>query len=341
MQAKKRLLHPHYGDLGEPGVRHLQVGDKIELLVNDDGSVVMNARTRNRLTVHRTRLTVKLPNGSRAHVYHLQLAAFGVPRPSSEHDVHHIDRDHDNGSLCNLQWLHRSEHAAVTNRSRAGEKRRRAEEDESFEDERWARNAITDAMCGQPGTLFSNRGRIKRLDGSVTRGYQEWRRPLYRRFHPGAKVYRVHQYVYAAFHNRWPPRRGERNERGELVNLNHDDEAPLLADGSYRNWLEDITLDTARNNLLSLNRCGKKRKKGDFVAEKNTIGTTLQCLDSVSGSVTQAASSSCEAAPSQFWRWVQWAWRSLPLQPRCTFSSNEAAAKLLPTAVLAATTGSS
>lgn len=68
-----------------------------------------------------------------------------------------------------------------------------------------------------------------------------------------------HQWIYIFFRNKMPPSAAERDENGQIIVLCHDDSITYDEEGCYRNYPEDLTLDTQHNNMISHHR--SKRQK--------------------------------------------------------------------------------
>lgn len=111
-----------------------------------------------------------------------------------------------------------------------------------YDDEVWIPYDI-----GAASVEVSNKGRIKTRLGTITLGNPSRNKQKYRSFSyretntsSSGKMY-VHQLVYRAFNGEIPD--------GFVVM--HDDNAPLDPDGTYRNWLEDLSLGSQSENMKS------------------------------------------------------------------------------------------
>jgi hypothetical protein len=113
---------------------------------------------------------------------------------------------------------------------------------EQFNNEVWIPYNI-----GAASIEVSNKGRIKTRLGTITLGNPSRNKQKYRSFSyretntsSSGKIY-VHQLVYRAFNGEIPD--------GFVVM--HDDNSPLDSNGTYRNWLEDLSLGSQSENMKS------------------------------------------------------------------------------------------
>ena len=173
--------------------------------------------------------------------------------------VDHIDFNHHNNHITNLQWLSRSD-----NCKRNGPLK---EKTMLFmvlpSNEEWKPYSLDNQIV----YYISNYGRVKTPNGCISIG-SKLRDKKYRniniRYHDEyhilcSKKYYIHQLVWLAFHNDYP----------KHLDIMHDDNAPLLEDGSYRNWLQDLTIGTRSENMFDYHK--SKNDKPENVSNEETM----------------------------------------------------------------------
>lgn len=179
---------------------------------------------------------------------HIMLASSNPEHPPdiSTSTVDHIDDDYTNNNIRNLRWLSASENSRKLSHCRP---RKEPICIDVPNDEEWAPFTLDG---GKTIYNVSKYGRLKSPSGSITIGnllrghkvrqynirYIEKGVPLNKKFY-------VHMLVWLAFGNARP-------EKGQ--DIMHDDTAPLIADGSYRNWLCDLSLGSRSENMKSFHQ---------------------------------------------------------------------------------------
>jgi len=183
------------------------------------------------------------------YIYHVVLNSVFHHIQSNE-TVDHIDQNHNNNNIMNLQWLSRTENSS---------KNIQKCDIVPFSiviphDEVWKVFETVEV---------SNYGRIKRKTGIITIGSQV-RDKKYRYVSIADKTgeyrkYYVHILVYTLFHG--TPKH----------NVLHNDSAPLHPDGTYRNWAIDLTDGSQSQNMKDYHE--NKRKLltygGEDIEEMN------------------------------------------------------------------------
>lgn len=102
----------------------------------------------------------------------------------------------------------------------------------------------------------STKGRIRSRRGVKRKGTQQrggkWRE---------TNNYKDHALIYMGFYNKPAPRKDERDEQGRFLRICHDDTAPLDEDGCYRNYPEDLRIDTQHANMVEYHEAKRMRKE--------------------------------------------------------------------------------
>lgn len=197
---------------------------------------------------------------------HIMLAS---ARPNDPPDctrgtVDHIDDDYSNNNIRNLRWLSASENSSKVAHCRP---RKPSLSIEVPTNEEWVKFSLDGDK-----TIYhvSNCGRVKSPSGSITignllRGHKV-RQYNIRYMRDGEQIntkFYVHMLVWLAFGNARP-------EHGQ--DIMHDDTAPLLPDGSYRNWLCDLSVGSRSENMKSFHR--HKSVIADAIAAPSHVETT-------------------------------------------------------------------
>lgn len=174
--------------------------------------------------------------------YRVCLASFypnKIPKNINNYDVDHIDGNHENNYIENLQWITREEHARKTYIQTKGKRKRK--------------NRISLEI--DPEEVFkpigeyevSNKGKFKHKNGFLTSGSKlrgtKYKKALIKL--PGdykRKTYYIHVLVWRAFNGPI--------EKGKVV-MHDDNNHTLTPDGYERNWLCDLKLGTQKENCLS------------------------------------------------------------------------------------------
>ena len=174
-------------------------------------------------------------------VSHVMLIS-AFPHVKPERTVDHVDNVHKNMNIMNLQWLDMS--------TNAGKRAQFKPKDDAFtvmipNDEVW-KDFTLDG--GKTTFKISNYARIKKPSGVITIGTKN-RNKKYRAValhykdddivRQDTRFY-VHRLIWEAFHGAIPTDK-------EVL---HNDSAPLHEDGSYRNWLCDLSIGTRQENML-------------------------------------------------------------------------------------------
>jgi len=173
-------------------------------------------------------------------VSHVMLIS-AFPNYKPERTVDHVDNVHKNMNIMNLQWLDMS--------ANSGKRAQFKPKDEAFtvkipNDEIW-KDFTLDG--GKTTFKISNYARIQKPSGTITIGTKN-RSKKYRavalhyrdddNVRQDVRFY-VHRLIWEAFNGPIP-------EDKEIL---HDDSAPLHEDGSYRNWLRDLSVGTRKENM--------------------------------------------------------------------------------------------
>jgi hypothetical protein len=223
-----------------------------------------------------------------------------IPEDINNYDVDHIDGNHHNNVLSNLQWLSKNEHRIKTNNQTQGKRRSTIENtgkkvkiieikgngnndflgkifnssvcagkelrlkhkliNKSARNGYWVNSQykfkyVTEELFH--GEIFkplgnykiSNKGRIKMRSGKITYGsFNKLSKSKYRTVgiklekDTEKKSYPVHRLVWMAFNGPIP--------EGKVI-MHNDTYNTLDKEGCERNWLEDLSLGTQKENMQS------------------------------------------------------------------------------------------
>ena len=183
-------------------------------------------------------------------IYHLALLAF-FPHVPPLATVDHIDENHHNHHITNLQWSSVHDNAIKSNRLRPRKRnqtQRTWEESEDLEGEQWGtsdrlkKRLRTTRLGGKERSeatidhlRVSNRGRVMNRWGKKTWGARQYP-TLYRR----AVGIKIHKMVWDVWGDR-SPLPGE--------NILHDDQQPLDPEGCVSNDIRHLRLGTQSENM--------------------------------------------------------------------------------------------
>lgn len=300
------VIIKHHGEAFEKGVF-----GKYEV---SDRCIIRNTKTK-RILSNKTDFVGLSGGGMRKTLarYRVCIASFypdKIPENIDNYDVDHIDGNHDNNELSNLQWLSRSEHCKKTRMQTKGRRKSQIKKQGKkvkvvavkrdgkkymcgrvfdschcaareldlkhqnvsssarkghwvngkymfeFEEELILQNEVWKPI-GNDGCQISNKGRFKTKRGNIINGANIPGRK-YRRVNvklngdKKVKQYLVHVIVWIAFNGPIPD---------GLIVMHNDTYNTLDEDGYERNWLEDLSLGTFKQNSQSYhnNRTGLKR----------------------------------------------------------------------------------
>jgi hypothetical protein len=169
------------------------------------------------------------------------MVASAFPMVPALETVDHIDDNSTNHCILNLKWLSMKDNAKKGQLIQA-QVRKKVEHIESLPDELWKPLPISEYTLSN--YVVSNRGRVKRnnygfLNGSRLRGKKYTYYTITTESRNHVKYY-AHQLVFATFHGTLP--------KGQIIL--HNDSAPLTAEGTYRNWAEDLRAGSKSENNI-------------------------------------------------------------------------------------------
>lgn len=221
-------------------------GYEIRFLNNPDGYEIRSLYRNGRILKHTSykdgdNSVLFRIDGVSVHslVSHVMLMS-AFPDIQPERTVDHIDNNHQNMNIMNLQWLDMSANSA----KRAQFK----EKADAFtiqipNDEIWV-----DYKLGKTTFKISNYARVEKPSGVITIGTKN-RSKKYRAVALNykdneeasqCKRFYVHRLIWEAFNGAIP-------DDKEVL---HNDAAPVHPDGSYRNWLQDLSIGTRKENMV-------------------------------------------------------------------------------------------
>lgn len=186
------------------------------------------AGKRYRLRIHRVCLSSFYPND--------------IPHNVNDYDCDHIDGNHHNMILENLQWLKRDAHRRKTIDQTLGKRKRRV-----YKNTHTQEIIKGEIFRKYNGYEFSNLGRIKTKKGYITRGRNQLN-SKYRTFLCKLDTdsttinHMVHVLVWRAFNGEVP--------EGMIV-MHNDNRETLDEEGYERNWLIDLSVGTQGENVQS------------------------------------------------------------------------------------------
>lgn len=173
---------------------------------------------------------------------HIMLSTI-FPSISRNETVDHIDHNHKNGLIYNLEWVSSSENSKRNNIN----KKEIIKVQNSILNDTYLENEI---WIKYQNIEVSDKGRIKNKNGigygTPLRG-KKYRSIVLTIDNKKQRMY-IHHIVWIAFNTDIP-------KEFEIL---HDDSAPL-DNGMYRNWLVDLKLGTRKENILEYHR--EKRNK--------------------------------------------------------------------------------
>lgn len=242
-------MHPVYGAF-QPGSYPIPGFSRYEI---DDHCVVRNRWSGRCLQPRNSQVSLlsdETQTFGNRRVYHLALRTF-FPHVSPLATVDHIDENHHNHHLTNLQWASASDNAIKSNHLRPRKRLLHQilwEESEDLEGEQWGtserlqQRLRSTRVGGQPRSeatiehlRVSNRGRVQNRWGKRTWGARQ-HYTLYRRI-MGLKI---HTMVWDVWGHRAP-------SPGEYIL--HDDQQPLDAEGCVSNDIRHLRLGTQSENI--------------------------------------------------------------------------------------------
>lgn len=158
---------------------------------------------------------------------HIILATIFSTVPKDE-TVDHVNQNPLDHAIPNLRWCSRSENSKVNSQHLT----KQPFNIQIPDDEEWKRYETIEV---------SNYGRVRRPSGVITIGTQlrgkKYRSVVFKKLTGETIRFYMHQLVYKAF-------------KGDYQNIIlHDDSAPVHADGTYRNWLQDLRSGTHSENM--------------------------------------------------------------------------------------------
>jgi hypothetical protein len=106
----------------------------------------------------------------------------------------------------------------------------------------------------------STLGRVRKSNGVKMNGTKHRAEPD-RKINVGGTQWKVHALIYMGFYDKPMPTRQTINTNGERMVISHDDNNALARPhGLYRNFPQDLTLDTHSNNMRSYWKAKKERE---------------------------------------------------------------------------------
>jgi hypothetical protein len=186
--------------------------------------------------------------------------------------VDHVNGDHSDDHLENMQFLTRSENAIKGAGPGVRVVRVKATK-EDLPGEVWKTSAALETLC--PRIKASNYGRVMKIRGGKSCGSRIKNAPKHSaiqakdvdgRFRPVL----VSHIVFAAFNNEFPPTK----ESG--MRIFHNPDAPLTEAGTYRNYPEDLTLKSVSDLLRET---WAKRKRVAAAEDGGGVGDAQQPLE--------------------------------------------------------------
>ena len=107
-----------------------------------------------------------------------------------------------------------------------------------IENEEWKNHPI------YPAYEVSSHGRFKNKHGIIAQQIKSRNGQKYKQVSMNDSNKYIHRLVWTTWYGEIP----------EGMDIMHDDEAPLCNDGSYRNWLCDLSIGTRRENMKSFHK---------------------------------------------------------------------------------------
>lgn len=258
-----------------------------------------------------------------------------IPEDINKYDVDHIDGNHDNNMLNNLQWLSKSEHSKKTMKQTKEKRRSHANlqgkkimvikvkgngnntligkvfiscsEAANFFNVRKSSRICNTIRRDQwllrsyklkyietkllEGEIFkklgnyelSNKGRIKMMNGKITSG-SKLNNTKYKKVSiklngdNKLKQYLLHQLIWIAFNGPIP--------EGKVV-MHNDTYNTLDSEGYERNWLEDLSLGSQSENMISYHNINARKVRClDNNIIYNSTGDAARKLGLNKGSVS-------------------------------------------------------